>query len=106
MSEKEHNCECGHEGCDCEENEQNIVDVVWEDGTVVKCEVYDVIDFEEKTYALLLPQGEDEDDEDSEVIVMEYVEEGDEGYFQNIDDEAEFNKVCAYIESLEYDEEE
>ena len=37
---------------------------------------------------------------------MEYIEEGEEGYFQNIDDEAEFQKVCAYIESLENDEEE
>lgn len=88
------------------EQEQNFVEILSEDGTVIKCEIYDVVDFEEKTYALLLPLGEDEEDEDSEVIVMEYIEENDEGYFRNIDDEAEFNKVCAYIQSLSDEEEE
>ena len=31
---------------------------------------------------------------------LEYVEDGDEGYFQNIDDEDEFERVSEYIESL------
>ena len=83
------------------EQEEQYVEVIWEDGTVIKCEIYDVIDFEDKTYALLLPLGSDEEDDDEEVIVMEYVEEGDEGYFQNIEDEAEFNRVCEYIQSLD-----
>ena len=87
-----------------EELEQNVVEIYWEDGETVKCEIYDVVDFENKTYALLLPITDDEDEE--EVIVMEYVEEGDDGYFQNIEDEEEFNKVCDYIQSLEEDEEE
>ena len=86
------------------EQEQDYVEILMDDGVVIKCEVYDVIDFEEKTYALLIPM--DEDDEDTEVIVMEYVEEGEEGYFQNIDDEKQFQKVCDYIQSLEKEEEE
>ena len=89
-----------------EELEQNYVEILDTDGNVIKCEVYDVIDYEDKTYALLLPLGEDENDDDSEVIVMQYIEEGDEAYFQSIDDEAEFEKVCAYIESLDSEEEE
>lgn len=88
------------------EEEQNYVEIIDEDGQLTKCEIYDVIDFEEKTYALLLPLSESEDDEDAEVIVMEYIEEGDDGYFQNIEDEAEFNRVCQYIESLDDEEEE
>ena len=79
--------------------EQNFVEICDEEGNVTKCEVYDVVDFEEKTYALLLPL-EEENEEDPELIVLEYVEEGEEGYFQNIDDEDEFNRVCEYIESL------
>lgn len=89
-----------------EELEQNYVEIIDDDGKVEKCEIYDVIDFEEKTYALLLPLTEDEEADDSEVIVMEYVEEGEDGYFQNIEDEDEFNRVCAYIETLEDEEEE
>ncbi len=79
--------------------EQNFVELCDEEGNVTKCEVYDVIDFEEKTYALLLPL-EDENEEDPELILLEYIEEGDEGYFQNIDDEEEFERVSEYIESL------
>lgn len=90
-----------------QELEQQYVEIVGEDGTTEKCEIYDVIDFEEKTYALLLPLSEDENGEEAEVIVMEYIEESeDDGYFQNIEDEAEFQRVCAYIESLEDEEEE
>ena len=84
-----------------EQNEDiQYVEVLWEDGSVIKCEIYDVIDFENKTYALLIPLGED--DEDTEVIVMEYVEYDEENaHFQTIEDEAEFNRVCDYVKSLE-----
>lgn len=88
-----------------EELEQNYVEIIGDDGKMMKCEIYDVIDFEEKTYALLLPVGEDEQDDDAEVILMEYVEEGEDGYFQNIEDDAEFERVCAYVESLEDEDE-
>lgn len=87
------------------ELEQNYVEIYGEDNKLVKCEVYDIIDFEEKTYVMLLPVGEDENNEDSEVIVMEYIEEGEDEYFQNIEDDNEFQRVCAYIESLEDEEE-
>ena len=85
------------------EEEQNIVEIMDEEGVATQCEVYDVIEFEGKSYALLLPL--DEDDEDAELIVLEYIEEGDECYFQSIDDEEEFDKVCEYIQSLEFEDE-
>ena len=69
--------------------EQNYVELCDEEGNVTKCEVYDIVDFEGKTYAMLLPLEED-NEEDPELIVLEYLEEGDECYFQNIDDEEEF----------------
>ena len=55
---------------------ENYVEITDEDGVSTKCEIYDVIDFEDKTYALLLPLDE-ADNEDAEVIIMEYVEEGE-----------------------------
>ena len=67
---------------------ENYVEITDEDGVSTKCEIYDVIDFEDKTYALLLPL------------------EDAEGYFQSIEDEDEFNRVCNYIESLEDEEDE
>ena len=89
-----------------EELEQNFVEICDDDGNIMKCEIYDIIDFEEKTYALLLPLEEDENNADSEVIVLEYIEKDEDGYFQNIEDEKEFERVCAYIESLESEDEE
>ena len=87
-----------------EENlEQQYVEVLWEDGNVIKCEIYDIIDFEGKTYALLIPLGEDDDD--TEVIVMEYVEESeDSGYFKTIENEDEFNRVCDYVQTMDDDD--
>ncbi len=87
-----------------QETEQQYVEIFGEDGKLIKCEIYDVVDFEDKTYALLLPLTEDENDENSEVIVMEYIEEGEEGYFKNIDEDDEFKRVCEYIESLDDEE--
>lgn len=84
------------------EEEQNIVEIMDEDGIATQCEVYDVIEFEGKSYALLLPL--DEEDEDAELIVLEYIEEGDECYFQSIDDEKEFDRVCEYIQTLDIDD--
>ena len=86
-----------------EEMEPNYVDIQDEDGNVTRCEIYDIVDFEDKTYAMLIPL-DDEDDEDPEMIVLEYVEDGEEGYFQNIDDEEEFERVCEYIQTLEFEE--
>ena len=85
------------------DEEQNVVEIMDEDGIATQCEVYDVVEFEGKSYALLLPLDE-EDDEDAELIVLQYIEEGDECYFQSIDDEEEFNSVCEYIQTLDFED--
>ena len=82
--------------------EQNYVEVYGEDGEIIKFEIYDMIEFENKTYALLVPLGEDDDD--TEVIVMEYVEEDeDNAYFRDIEDDAERERVYEYIQSSDED---
>lgn len=90
------------------EEESNIVSLTGDDGNEIKCEVFDIIEFENKTYALLIPQDEiEEDDEQQEkLIVLEYVEEGDDCYFQNIEDDEEFDRVCEFVNTLEYDDDE
>ena len=81
------------------DEELNLVELSDEEGNVTNCEIYDIVEFEGKTYAMLLPV-EESDEEEPELIVLEYVEEGDEGTFVSIEDEDEFNRVCDYIESL------
>ncbi len=82
-----------------EEMENNIIEVVDDDGTVIKCELYDIIEFEGNQYALLVEAETEE--EEPEVVLMRYTEEGEESFFETIDDDAEFEKVSNYIESLE-----
>lgn len=87
------------------DEEKNLVELSDEEGNVTSCEIYDIVEFEDKTYALLLPIDESNEDE-PELIVLEYIEENDEGTFVSIEDEDEFNRVCDYIESLADDVEE
>ncbi len=35
-------------------DEENIIEITDDDGTVIKCELYDIIEFEGKQYALLV----------------------------------------------------
>lgn len=84
------------------EFEPQIVEIYNEDGETTKCEVYDVFDFEDKTYVTLIPYEDgNEESDDPEAILMQFIEDGDEGYFQNIEDEDEFQRVCEYVQSLE-----
>ena len=90
------------------EEESNIVSLTGDEGNEIKCEVFDIIEFENKTYALLIPQDEIEeaDEPQEKLIVLEYVGEGDDCYFQNIEDDEEFDRVCEFVNTLEYDDDE
>ena len=81
------------------DEEMNLVELSDEEGNVTSCEIYDIVEFEGKTYAMLLPVDE-ESEEEPELIVLEYVEDGEEGSFVSIEDEEDFNKFCDFIESL------
>ena len=85
-------------------DEENIIEITDEDGTVIKCELYDIVEFEGKNYALLVEA--DSEEEEPEVVLMRYSEEGEDVFFETIDDDEEFEKVQEYIESLEDEEEE
>ena len=84
-------------------NEDNIIETIDEDGEVIKFELFDVIEFEEKEYALLLPVGVevDEDSDESEMVLMRLVKDGEDYSFKTIDDEEEFERVSDYLESIE-----
>lgn len=92
------------------DEELNIIEVSDEDGNITNCEIYDVVEFEGKTYAMLLPVKDETDEQneeqEDELIILEYIEDGEEGSLVSIEDEDEFNRVCDYIESLEDDDNE
>ena len=88
--------------------EQQFVEVYGENGEILRFEIYDIIEFENKTYALLVPYGEEDDD--TEVIVMEYVEKDENNaFFRDIEDDEERARVYEYIQSSDdefFDEDE
>ena len=86
-----------------DENE-NLIEITDDDGTVIKCELYDIIEFEDKQYALLVEVNDEDEEINPEVVLMRYVEEGEESYFETIDDDDEIERVSDYIESLSPEE--
>jgi len=84
--------------------EKQLIETVDEEGNIVNFELFDIIEFEEQEYALLLP-AESENDDD-EVVLMRLTKDGEEYLFEAIEDDAEFDKVSDYIENLVDDEEE
>ncbi len=84
-------------------NEDQIIETMTEDGEVVQFKLFDIIEFEEKEYALLLPVDTDDSDED-EIVLMRLTKEEDDYLFETIDDDDEFERVSEYIESIDDEE--
>jgi len=82
------------------EEENQIIETETEDGEKVQFELFDIIEFEDKEYALLIPV-DDEDSEESELVLMRLTKEGEEYVFETIEDDSEFDRVSEYIESIE-----
>ena len=82
--------------------EDQIIETVDENGNVVKFELFDIVEVDEKEYALLLPVDEEESDE---VVLMKITKDGEEYLFETIEDDEEFEKVAEYVENMEDEEE-
>ena len=83
--------------------EDQIIETVDENGNVVKFELFDIVEVDEKEYALLLPIEEEESDE---VVLMRLSKDGEEYLFETIEDDEEFEKVATYVENMDDEEEE
>lgn len=80
------------------EEEKQLIETVDEEGNVVNFELFDIIEYESKEYALLLPA--DSDNDDDEVVLMKLTKEGEDYLFEAIEDDDEFSKVSEYLENL------
>lgn len=83
-------------------DEDQIIETVDENGNVVKFELFDIVEVDEKEYALLLPVEEEESDE---VVLMRLSKDGKEYLFETIEDDEEFEKVAEYVENMDDEEE-
>lgn len=91
---------------DFDDFEQQIIELIDEDGETNQFELIDIVEFEGKEYGLLLPY-EDEDetlidnDEEKEVVLMRLNKIMNEYVFETIDSDEEFEKVAEYINSFD-----
>lgn len=86
------------------ELEDRLIETIDENGNVITFELYDIVEVDEQEYALLLPTENDDDeadDEDDEIVLMRLTKKGEDYLFETIEDDAEFNKVAAYVESMD-----
>lgn len=89
------------------ENEENqLIETVDENGNVITFELYDIVEVDEQEYALLLPAEDDEESEEAELVIMRLTKDGEDYIFETIDEEDEFEKVASYVESLQDEDEE
>ncbi len=91
------------------ENEENqLIETVDEDGNVINFELYDIVEVDGQEYALLLPAEEEDDSDEAEIVIMRLTKDGEDYIFETIEEDDEFNRVAEYVESLtdEEDEEE
>jgi uncharacterized protein YrzB (UPF0473 family) len=89
--------------------ETDIIETADEDGTVHIFEKIQELEVEGQDYALLIYKGseykeETPEDEEEEVVVMRLSYEDGQEVFEAIEDEAEFERVVAYIENMEEDD--
>ena len=82
------------------DNKDQLIETVDEQGNKVSFELVDIVSVDDIEYALLLPVGVKDNDE-NEILVMRLKKQGEEFTFETIEDDEEFNKVAEYIEELE-----
>ena len=83
-------------------DEDQIIETIDENGNLIKFELFDIVEVDEKEYALLLPVDEEEGDE---VVLMRLSKDGDDYLFETIDDDAEFENVATYVENMDDEDE-
>ena len=84
-----------------EEMEEQLIETVDEEGNVINFELIDIIEMDGKEYGLLLPQDNENKEEEKEVVLMRLTKDGEEYVFEMIEDDEEFNKVVDYIDTLD-----
>lgn len=85
-----------------EEDGENLITLQDEEGNEHEFAVVDIIEVDGKEYALLMPAEGEEDEDEESVLVLRF----EDDTLVMIEDEAEFNKVVAFLEEMGDEEEE
>ena len=108
MSEHNHDCGCGHDDCNC--GEENLtVTLTLDNDEVLECAVLTIFSAGDRQYIALLPLEDAEDTEEGDVFIYRFEEdENGEPTLDNIEDDDEYEIVADAFDELldeqEYDE--
>lgn len=88
------------------EQETSWITLVDEEGHEHKFNLLNVVEMEGNKYAIMVPElQEDEDEEEAVVFKIETDEDGEE-ILVDIEDDEEFARVCAMLDELDMEDEE
>ena len=76
-----------------------LIQITTDDGKTINCELFDMVEYGNKYYALLVDEKQADADE-PELMIYRYREVGDNVFFEPITDQEEFKEVSEYVESL------
>lgn len=90
MSEHNHDCGCGHDDCNC--GEENLtVTLTLDNDEVLECAVLTIFSARDRQYIALLPLEDAEDTEEGDVFIYRFEEdENGEPTLDNIEDDDEY----------------
>jgi uncharacterized protein YrzB (UPF0473 family) len=92
-----------------EEEEGLFVTLTDDDGEEQTFQLVQTVELNGNSYGVLVAEydeeevtepSEDEEDDEGEIVILRIVKEDGEEYFEEIEDEAEFQKVIDHLESL------
>ena len=102
MSEHNHDCGCGHDDCNC--GEENLtVTLTLDNDEVLECAVLTIFSAGDRQYIALLPLEDAEDTEEGDVFIYRFEEdENGEPTLDNIEDDDEYELAAdAFVEWLD-----
>ena len=83
-----------------QEEERNWVTLVDEEGVEHRFDLLNIIDLEEKKYAVMVPEFQEEGENEEAVIFRIDTDTDGEEVLVDIEDDAEFAKVCEALEEM------
>lgn len=108
MSEHNHDCGCGHDECNC--GDENItVTLTLDNDEVLECAVLTIFPAGDKQYIALLPLDEADDTEEGDVFIYRFEEdENGEPTLDNIEDDDEYELAAdafdQWLDEQEFEE--
>lgn len=82
-----------------EEQHGPIIDMTDNNGNQIQAELYEIFEFENQKYALLLPLTQENEEEVQNLAVMRLNQEGEQYFIEEIESDLEYARVVEFLQS-------